>query len=94
MEEAKSKFAKILAGGKMKKLIFKNLVLIILIFALAGCASLSQRQNKETLFQVSTIDALMQGFYDGQLTFAQLQERGDFGIGTFGNHAYPPSRIW
>ena len=37
---------------------------------------------REILFQTSTIGALMEGVYDGDLTFAQLKRRGDFGIGT------------
>src|SRR5918995_4035150 len=35
-----------------------------------------------TLFQTSTIDALLEGKYDGDVSFAQLEERGDFGLGT------------
>jgi acetolactate decarboxylase len=35
-----------------------------------------------TLFQTSTIDALLEGKYDGDVSFAELQERGDFGLGT------------
>ncbi len=34
------------------------------------------------IFQASTIDALLDGAYEGDLTFAELQEHGDFGIGT------------
>ncbi|MBA2535093.1 MAG: acetolactate decarboxylase [Rubrobacter sp.] len=36
-----------------------------------------------TLFQTSTIDALLDGNYDGDVSFAELQARGDFGLGTF-----------
>jgi acetolactate decarboxylase len=35
-----------------------------------------------TLFQTSTIDALLDGSYDGDVTFAELEERGDLGLGT------------
>jgi acetolactate decarboxylase len=35
-----------------------------------------------TLFQTSTIDALLDGNYDGDVTFAELAGRGDFGLGT------------
>jgi acetolactate decarboxylase len=35
-----------------------------------------------TLFQTSTIDALLDGNYDGDVSFAELRERGDFGLGT------------
>lgn len=32
--------------------------------------------------QASTIGALMGGLYDGEITFAQLKQNGDFGVGT------------
>lgn len=41
--------------------------------------------SAETLSQFSTIDALMQGIYDGPATFAEVRKHGDFGIGTV-NH--------
>ena len=37
----------------------------------------------DTLCQVSTIDSLLLGGYDGEFTFKELAEHGDFGIGTF-----------
>jgi acetolactate decarboxylase len=36
-----------------------------------------------TLFQTSTIDALLDGNYDGDVSFAELTSHGDFGLGTF-----------
>src|SRR3712207_2333747 len=36
-----------------------------------------------TLFQTSTIEALLDGNYEGDVTFAELEDRGDFGLGTF-----------
>jgi len=36
----------------------------------------------DTLVQVSTIDALVQGIYDGGVTIGELRKSGDFGIGT------------
>ena len=42
----------------------------------------SQDVRKDTLYQVSTIDALLQGVYDGVLTIGELKTHGDFGIGT------------
>ena len=35
-----------------------------------------------TLFQTSTVDALLEGKYDGDVSFADLAGRGDFGLGT------------
>jgi acetolactate decarboxylase len=42
----------------------------------------SDERAYHTLFQTSTIDALLEGKYDGDVSFAQLEERGDFGLGT------------
>jgi acetolactate decarboxylase len=39
--------------------------------------------DRETLYQVSTIDALMQGAFEGIEPIAEIKKRGDFGIGTF-----------
>jgi len=36
-----------------------------------------------TLFQTSTIDALLEGKYEGDVSFAELGSSGDFGLGTF-----------
>jgi len=36
-----------------------------------------------TLFQTSTIAALLDGNYDGDISFAELEANGDFGVGTF-----------
>ncbi len=48
-------------------------------FAKAGPATV----DRETLYQVSTIDALMQGVFEGVQPVAELKKHGDFGIGTF-----------
>lgn len=37
----------------------------------------------DTLYQYSTIDALLQGLYDGGMTMENLTTHGDFGVGTF-----------
>src|SRR5512136_3059319 len=38
--------------------------------------------SNDTLFQTSTIGALMQGVFDGNTTFKDLRSYGDFGLGT------------
>ena len=38
--------------------------------------------HHHALFQTSTIDALLQGKYDGDVDFAELGGRGDLGLGT------------
>jgi acetolactate decarboxylase len=58
----------------------------IVFFVAAFAVSLPKQTgttDKEILYQVSTIDALMQGVYDGVLPVGKLKEHGDFGIGTF-----------
>jgi acetolactate decarboxylase len=35
------------------------------------------------LFQASTIGALLEGVYDGEITYEELAKHGDFGLGTF-----------
>ena len=39
-------------------------------------------RRRHALFQTSTIEALLDGKYDGDVTFAELADRGDFGLGT------------
>lgn len=39
--------------------------------------------DRDVLYQVSTIDALMQGVFDGVQPVGEIRKRGDFGIGTF-----------
>jgi acetolactate decarboxylase len=40
-------------------------------------------QGGEVLFQYSTIDALLAGAYEGQLTNGDLKKQGDLGVGAF-----------
>ena len=43
----------------------------------------SDEHSHHTLFQTSTIDALLSGKYEGDVSFAELEARGHFGLGTF-----------
>ncbi len=63
----------------------KKLLITLLVLASLGFGS-EQRvlaADLDTLSQVSTIDALLGGLYDGVATVASLKKSGDFGIGTF-----------
>lgn len=40
-------------------------------------------KEKDTLYQVSTINSLIAGNYDGFQSIGELKENSDFGIGTF-----------
>jgi len=35
------------------------------------------------VYQVSTVSALLEGVYDGDVTYGQVMKHGDFGVGTF-----------
>lgn len=59
----------------MKKLCFAFVVLL-----LAGCLS---SPPKDSVTQTSTIDALLAGVYDGEMTLKELRRHGNLGIGTF-----------
>jgi len=66
----------------MYKTCFLLLASLLLVAAGAlGCSNL--RDADDTLFQTSTIDALSKGVFDGDMTFRDLKQHGDFGLGTF-----------
>ena len=48
-------------------------------------ADLDAEHEPHALFQASTIGALLEGAFEGDVTFAELAERGDLGLGTV-NH--------
>ena len=45
-------------------------------------AELHAEREAHVLFQASTIGALLEGAYEGDLSFAELAEHGDLGLGT------------
>lgn len=45
-------------------------------------ADLHEDREEHVLFQASTIGALLEGAYDGDLSFAELAAHGDLGLGT------------
>jgi len=58
---------------------------MILGFAPTAYAGVAKQTPKDTLYQVSTLEALMEGVYDGEMRLDELLTHGDFGIGTFEN---------
>ena len=65
----------------MKRYIHCIIVLVILaVSTVLGCAHV---QKNDVVFQSSTINALLKGIYDGDVSFGELKRNGDFGIGTF-----------
>ena len=43
----------------------------------------SEVHQAHEIFQSSTINALLEGVYNGDLTYGELRQHGDFGLGTF-----------
>lgn len=64
-----------------------GIITVFLVAALpampAGALGETAAQPATAIYQVSTINALLQGLYDGELTCGQLRQQGDLGIGTF-----------
>jgi len=56
-------------------------LILAVIISVAGWRA--NAQSVPTLYIYSTIDALLAGTYDGDLTIRELRAKGDFGIGTY-----------
>ena len=54
-----------------------------LAIVLSFFTSYAQKDKNTTIYQYATINALMEGGFDGDMTLAALQKKGTFGIGTF-----------
>jgi len=65
----------------MLKRTYFILVAISLVLSFSGCSNL--HKDNDVLYQTSTINALLEGVYDGDITFQELKEHGDLGLGTF-----------
>jgi len=57
--------------------------IFVLIICLLAIYFPIHSQDTSSFFQYSTINALLEGYYDGDLSCKELKEHGDFGIGTF-----------
>jgi len=66
----------------MKKRIVVSLMLIVAL-SLTACGTGKSSANKDVLNQVSLLQGLTFGDYNGSVTAATLKEKGDIGIGTF-----------
>lgn len=66
--------------GRINRLLCLSLALMALSAMMAGAAG---KPDRDVLYQVSTIDSLMAGLYDGWTTIGELTKHGDFGLGTF-----------
>jgi acetolactate decarboxylase len=72
-------------GTKLKELNMRlqrvlPILLAPMVFILTSCTSTRQ---PDTVSQVSTINALLAGVYDGDMSLNDLLKHGNFGLGTF-----------
>ncbi|CAN5870715.1 acetolactate decarboxylase [soil metagenome] len=66
----------------------RPIILLGLLTLLAGCVpppitTVPSTKIDSTITQISTYPALQMGLYNGDVTYAQLAQAGDFGLGTF-----------
>ena len=61
----------------------RNFIVLILCLLLAVTTGCLPRQEQDELYQVSTLQALIVGEYDGVITAGELKAHGDTGLGTF-----------
>jgi acetolactate decarboxylase len=59
----------------------RALLFVLFLILLTGTAGLAAGHH--ALFQTTTLQALMNGIYDDDVSFGELQKHGDFGLGTF-----------
>lgn len=59
---------------------------LMLLLAITGCRTVPCQvptADVSSVYQYSTLQALIEGVYDGERSLAELRRHGDFGIGTF-----------
>jgi len=74
-----------------RTLLMLSIILVTCSLLFSGCVGQNSNElnavqtdvQNDVLYQVSTIDALLEGLYDGEVTIKALKEKGDTGLGTF-----------
>ena len=56
---------------------------VLLVLFAAFPHDRADAHDTDTIVQYSTLDALKAGLYDGEMTYGEMAEYGDFGLGTF-----------
>lgn len=65
----------------------RYVIVTVMHFCFLGlfCSSEYSRNNRDCLFQIATIESLLQGNYRGFFSIEQMKRYGNFGLGTFHN---------
>jgi len=68
----------------------RMVAILCVLCVVSGCAAgfwlagtPMHETDQDVIYQVSTIDALLQGSFEGTMTFGEVKKHGDFGIATF-----------
>lgn len=61
----------------------KACLVFSIILLLPCCRNKLKKMKKNKIFQNSTINALAEGLYEGDISFGELKKHGDTGLGTF-----------
>ncbi|MFN3232061.1 MAG: acetolactate decarboxylase [Alphaproteobacteria bacterium] len=61
---------------------FIALALALVVSACGSDVPPSASQQNDTVFQYSTLNALLNGLYDGEMTIGEVAQYGDMGLGT------------
>lgn len=73
----------------MRRTIIQLICCLLFISVLSsGCIATEKEPAEreyanDVIYQISTISALLEGMYEGDLTMGELKEHGDLGLGTF-----------
>jgi acetolactate decarboxylase len=65
-----------------KYYLFTGILIVLVLGTAAVYANPSTTTNDDTIFQVSTLNSLSAGNFDGNWTIGELRSHGNTGIGT------------
>ncbi len=65
------------------KIHIKPIFIAVTVISLALFSCANTKSNKDVIFQNSTFNALLKSVFDGNITYGELRQYGDVGIGTF-----------
>ncbi|MEM7008537.1 MAG: acetolactate decarboxylase [Thermodesulfobacteriota bacterium] len=60
-----------------------KILIAIMIITFHSHSMAQQEEHHDSIFQASVFEALIEGVYEGDLTYGELKKHGDFGLGTF-----------